>query len=29
MIFGTNSSAESRLEQAPQAAELKLWNEIP
>jgi para-nitrobenzyl esterase len=26
MIFGTKASAESRVEQAPQAAELKLWN---
>jgi para-nitrobenzyl esterase len=27
MIFGTKASAESRVEQAPQAAELKLWKE--
>jgi para-nitrobenzyl esterase len=27
MIFGKNASAESRVEQAPQAAELGLWNE--
>lgn len=28
MIFGKNASAESWVEQAPQAAELGLWNEI-
>jgi para-nitrobenzyl esterase len=28
MIFGANGNAESRVEQAPQAAELSLWNEI-
>ena len=28
MIFGANGNAESRVEQAPQAAELRLWNEI-
>jgi para-nitrobenzyl esterase len=27
MIFGAKDSTESRVEQAPQAAELKLWNE--
>lgn len=27
MILGTNANAESRVEQAPQAAELKLWDE--
>ncbi|WP_353072587.1 carboxylesterase/lipase family protein [Tunturiibacter gelidoferens] len=27
MVFGANANAESRVEQAPQAAELKLWNE--
>jgi para-nitrobenzyl esterase len=27
MIFGAKASAESHVEQAPQAAELKLWNE--
>jgi para-nitrobenzyl esterase len=27
MIFGARDNAESRVEQAPQAAELKLWNE--
>jgi para-nitrobenzyl esterase len=26
MIFGTNANAESRVEHAPQAAELRLWN---
>lgn len=29
MIFGAKASSESRVEQAPQAAELKLWNETP
>jgi para-nitrobenzyl esterase len=28
MIFGAQSSAESRVEEGPQAAELKLWNEV-
>jgi para-nitrobenzyl esterase len=28
MIFGRNADAESRVEQAPQANELKLWNEV-
>ena len=27
MIFGAKDSADSRVEQAPQAAELMLWNE--
>jgi para-nitrobenzyl esterase len=28
MIFGARSSAESRVDQAPQAAELELWNDV-